>query len=68
MREANRVRAAEADAMKKYTDLGTTESFRASCDERKLGPLDERFFGLTENLSALRIAKIRATRGDFAGS
>jgi hypothetical protein len=67
MREANRVRAAEANAITKYQDQGTIEALSASYDESKLGPLDDRFYGLTENLSAMRVAKIRATRDDFTG-
>ncbi len=68
MREANRVRAAEANAMDKYEDLGTMEAFSASYDESRLGPLDDRFYKLTENLSAVRVAKIRAMPDDFTGA
>jgi hypothetical protein len=68
MREANRVRAAEANAIKKYQDLGTVKAFSASYGESKLEPLDDRFYRLGENLSALRVAKIRANPGDFIGS
>jgi hypothetical protein len=67
MREANAVRGAEVSAMQKYKDQGSLEAFSASYDESKLGPLDDRFFGLSENLSALRIAKIRAQPEDFSG-
>ena len=41
--------------------------YEASYDVSKLGPLDERFYGLDENLSALRIAKIRASPELFSG-
>ena len=68
MREANRVRGAEANAMDKYQDLGTMEAFSASYDESGLGPLDDRFYKLTENLSAVRVAQIRAMPNDFTGA
>jgi hypothetical protein len=68
MREANRVHAAEFDAIDKHQSMGTIEAFSASYGESKLGPLDDRFYALTENLSAMRIAKIRAMRDDFTGA
>lgn len=67
MREANAVRAAEAEQMAKYHDQGTLEAFSESYGESKLGPLDDRFYGLKENLSALRIARIRAAPELFEG-
>lgn len=67
MREANAVRVVEAAAIQKYKDKGTIEAFSASYDESKLGPLDKRFYALTENLSALRIAKIRSSPREFIG-
>ena len=68
MREANAVRSREAAEMAKFKEKGTIEAFSDSYEETKLGPLDERFFKLTENLSQLRIARIcqsnsRVSRG-----
>jgi hypothetical protein len=60
MREANRVRAAEAAAIEKYRDRETIEAFSESHRESKLGPLDKRFYALAENLGAMKVAKIRA--------
>jgi len=67
MREANAVRAAEAPALKKYKDQGTIEAFSESYQHSRLEPLDDRFYGLRENLSQLRIARIRAVPEDFSG-
>jgi hypothetical protein len=67
MREANSVHAMEAETMKKYKERGTMEAFSDSYKESKLGPLDNRFFEMKENLSALRIAKIRAMPEFFSG-
>jgi hypothetical protein len=60
MREANRIRAEEKAEIEKFQDKGTIEAFSESHDVSKLGPLDERFYKLDENLSALRVAKIRS--------
>jgi hypothetical protein len=68
MREANSVRAMEAEKMKKYKDRGTTEAFSDSYKESQLNPLDDRFFGMKEDLSALRIAKIRSSPEFFSGT
>jgi hypothetical protein len=67
MREANAIQAAEATSMQKYRQRGTIEAFSESYKETKLSPLDGKYYALTENLSALRIAKIRATPSDFLG-
>lgn len=61
MREANQVHSIEAAQMQKFKDRGSLEAFSESYNATKLGPLDNRFFGLKENLSALRIAKIRSS-------
>ena len=53
--------------MKKYKDKGTIEAFSDSYEHSKLGPLDGRFYKLSENLSQLRIARIRATPEHFTG-
>ena len=67
MREANTIRAAEAASLKTYKDKGTIEAFSESYEHSKLGPLDERFSKLGENLSQLRVARIRATPEQFSG-
>ena len=67
MRDANAVRAEEAAGMTKFKEKGTLEAFSESYEETKLGPLDDRFFKLTENLSHLRIARIRQAPEQFSG-
>jgi hypothetical protein len=67
MREANAIRAQEAAEMAKFKEKGTIEAFSESYKETKLGPLDERFYKLTENLSQLRIARIRQVPEQFSG-
>jgi hypothetical protein len=67
MREANAVRAREAAEMAKFKEKGTLEAFSESYEETKLGPLDDRFYKLTENLSQLRIARIRQSPEQFSG-
>ncbi|HEU4387012.1 MAG TPA: DUF4375 domain-containing protein [Blastocatellia bacterium] len=67
MREANAVRAAEEQRMAKYKDRGTLEAFSESYQETNLGPLDDRFYQLKEDLSALRIARIRSSPEMFEG-
>lgn len=67
MREANAVRKQEAATIKEYKDKNTLEAFSDSYKVSKLGPLDDRFYALTEDLSALRIAKIRQSPELFAG-
>jgi hypothetical protein len=67
MSEANSVRAAEAAEMAQFKQQGTLEAISESYEHSKLGPLDERFYKLTEDLSKLRIARIRQTPEEFAG-
>ena len=67
MREANAVRAEEAAEMAKFKKKGTLEAFSDSYEETKLGPLDDRFYKLKENLSQLRIARIRQAPEEFSG-
>ncbi len=67
MREANAIRAGEAATLKKFKDRGTIEAFSESYEHSKLGPLDDRFYKLRENLSQLRVARIRATPEQFSG-
>jgi hypothetical protein len=67
MREANGIRAQEAAAMAKYKDAGTLEALAESYEHTKLGSVDERFVNLTENLSELRVARIRRTPEQFSG-
>jgi hypothetical protein len=66
MREANSVRAMEAEKMKQFKDRGSMEAFSESYKESQLGPLDEKFYGTKENLGALRIAKIRSSPEFFS--
>jgi Domain of unknown function (DUF4375) len=67
MRETNSIRAKEIDALAKFRKEDTSEAFYESSNASQLGPLDERFFGLDENLSVLRVAKIRAMPVVFSG-
>ena len=68
MREANGVRAKEASTIEKFKQKGTMEAFSESYEASQLGPLDERFYHLDEDLSRLRIAKIRANPILFSGN
>jgi hypothetical protein len=65
MREANRIHAAEQAEIEKFQQQGTLQAFSDSYKVSKLGPLDERFYKLGENLSALIVAKIRADPASF---
>ena len=67
MREANSVRAMEAEKMKKYKDRASLEAFSESYKESQLGPLDEKYFELKEDLNKLRITKIRSMPDFFSG-
>lgn len=67
MREANEVSASEAAEMEKFKERGSLEAFSESYEHTKLGPLDDRFYRLTENLSQLRIARIRQMPEQFTG-
>ncbi len=67
MREANSVRAEEAKLMKQFKDAGTLEAFSESYAHTKLGPLDDRYFKLGDELSLLRISRIRQTPEQFTG-
>jgi hypothetical protein len=67
MREANALRLEEADLMQKFKDEGTLQAFAESYKYSKLRPLDERFLKLTENLSQLRIARVRQSPDQFIG-
>jgi hypothetical protein len=66
MREANRIHAAEAAQIEKLKEQGSLQAFSDSYKVSKLGPLDERFYKIEENLSALRIAKIRSDPALFS--
>lgn len=68
MREANSVRKQEAAAIREYGDKNTLEAFSESYKASKLGPLDDRFYALTEDLSALRVARIRQFPELFTGN
>ena len=55
MRDANSTRALEAAEMAKSKEEGTLEAFSESYEHSELGPLDDRFYNLFENLSHPRI-------------
>jgi hypothetical protein len=67
MQEANAIRAEEEAEIDKFKEEATIEAFSESYKVSKLGPLDDRFYKLDENLSALRIAKIRSEPDLFSG-
>lgn len=67
MREANRIRSLEAVRMQEFKDRGSAKAFSESYDASTLGPLDDRFYRIEEDLSALRVAKIRASPALFSG-
>jgi len=67
MREANSIRALEAAEMAKFKERGTLEAFSESYEHSELGPLDDRFYELSENLSQLRIQRIRQMPEEFSG-
>jgi hypothetical protein len=66
MQEANLARAGEKAEIDKFKGKGTLEAFSESYKASRLGSLDERFYKLDENLSALRVAKIRAAPALFS--
>ena len=59
IREANAIRAREAPLMAKYKARGTIEAFSESYRESRLRPVDLRYWALKEDLTALRVKKIR---------
>lgn len=67
MREANTVRGKEVATISEYEGKNTLEAFSESYKTSKLAPLDERFYSLTEDLSALRVARIRQSPELFTG-
>lgn len=67
MREANVIRASEASEMAKFKEEGMLEAFSESYEHTKLGPLDSRFYKIQENLSTLRVARIRDNPELFVG-
>ncbi|MFN0278783.1 MAG: DUF4375 domain-containing protein [Pyrinomonadaceae bacterium] len=67
MREANAVRASEEVEMAKFKKQGSPQAFSESYEHTKLGPLDDRFYKLMENLSQLRVARIRQMPEQFSG-
>jgi hypothetical protein len=67
MREANAIWLKERPAMQKYKARGTIQAFSDSYKETKLGPLDDRYYKLSDDLSKLRIAKIRSEPAAFSG-
>jgi hypothetical protein len=67
MQEANEVHASEVEAIGKLKDRGTWEAFSESYEVSNLGSLDDRFYRLSEDLSALRTSKIRQSPELFSG-
>ena len=51
--------------MQKYKDRDTLEAFSESYEHTKLNQLDDEFYDLAEDLSALRIKYIRAHLREF---
>jgi hypothetical protein len=68
MRDANKIQALEADRMQKFKERGSPDAFSESYKETQLGPLDDRFYGIDEDLSALRVAKVRSSPQLFSGT
>ena len=66
MREANRIHSEEVKAIAKFKEKGTIEAFSESYGVSKLGPLDDRFYKIGDDLSALRISAIRKQPVDFS--
>lgn len=56
---AVKIAISEIQKMGKYREAGTLEAFSASYKETSLGQLDDEFYKLDENLTALRAAYIR---------
>jgi hypothetical protein len=67
LREANEIHAREQVEIQKFKDKNTVEAFSQSYDVSKLGPLDDRFYKTDEDLSKLRVAKIRSAPELFSG-
>ncbi len=65
MKEANEVRAKEASAMAQFKDRGTVDAFVESYEHSKLAPIDKKFQELSEDLSRLRVARIRQHPEEF---
>ncbi|MBP6839681.1 MAG: DUF4375 domain-containing protein [Kofleriaceae bacterium] len=65
MRKANQVRAEEEDVMKTYQNQGALEAFSASHEQTHLGPLDEAFWAVPEEMLPLYIARVRRTPAEF---
>lgn len=66
MDEVILARAKEAQVMQKYKDRNTLQAFSESYQETNLGPYDDRFYKLKEDLSTLRIGKIRSSPALFS--
>ena len=67
MKDANDVWMSEAAEMARFKTEGTLEAFSESYEYTKLGPLDERYFQLAEDLSRLHISRIRQWPEQFCG-
>lgn len=67
MKEVNAIWSREKSETARFKDAGTLEAFTESYEHTKLGPLDDRFYKLPEDLSRLRIARIRQAPELFSG-
>lgn len=65
MREANDIHSREAAEMAMFNEQGTLEAFSESYEHTELELADDHFYAVTENLSQLRIARIRRTPEEF---
>src|SRR5258706_9459045 len=68
LNEANEFRAQELMEKALLNSADTSESLPESYEHAKLGPLDDRYYNLAENLSQLRVARIRQTPEQFTGN
>jgi outer membrane murein-binding lipoprotein Lpp len=67
MRQANALRERERAAISEYQAQNALDAFSESYEITELGPLDNQYYELEEDLYALRIAKIRQSPELFTG-
>lgn len=67
MRKANAIRTREAPAIQAIKDKDPIGGFSGTYKLSKLGPVDDEFYELKEDVSALRIAKVRESPELFTG-
>jgi hypothetical protein len=66
VRRAIATQKEEAEMMQEFKAKGTLEAFSESYEHTKLSSLDEEFYDLQEDVSALRVKYIRSHLGEFA--